>query len=986
MAEKVIIDIELKGLGDAKKGLDDLTKKQAEQQLAVKLAQQEIANYEKQLKELNKVVIEGGELSAEQVVQSQELATKIETLNVGLASQKDELSKVNAERRAAVKEVQNYTTAQDAELGSNERMKAQLKILTDQYNELSQEERENTEVGQEMGKNIKDLTDKLKSNESAVGDNRRNVGNYSESIQDALGNVTIFGTNLGGLTKSFQQTKDSTLAYIKALVVTEGVQKSQTAATNSQTAAQKALNIATLAGKVAMNVFKLALIATGIGAFVVVVGSLVAYFKSTEQGAMKLKVIMAALGSVTANITSKMADFGKVIFDAFNNVKELKLSDVFKRIGDAIQDNIMNRLEAFSLAGKAIVKIFSGGLDNMKDGFKDLGNAVLQGMTGVEDVIGKTQAGVEKLGDAWESTKEAVKGFYAEVLDDAEEAAALQEKENALVFQRRKLLKDNAILEGEIAQLRADAADKANLTQDEIIAKLEEAKQKETEKLKNLTAIAQAEKDIQAGRSALATDNADEAEELAQKELALLQAQANEKSGIVRLEKQIAAEKYTLQRENLAAELKLIQAQGGDTVATLIEIEKNKRDAQLAETSLSEKERQAIIAESENKIAELKFKAIEEELKARQESLAVFELENEIALLKELENFTGTQEEKQAIIDEYNKKGIQAQKDAIAAQMFEIDSQINQLFASSEGMNVADQILNDDQVAELKKRLLELEAAGLKLDAELKTIGVDPETGQPSLAKTLNLSEEQTEKIKAGYEAATQGINDILNIAGQALELRTEERIKAIDEQVQSGALSEEAAEKEKEKIRKEAFEKQKKLDIASATMSYLTGLVQTIAGNAKLGFPFALIMSSIQSAILTAAYATNLAKIKKQKFQDGGLIKGESHAKGGVPFSVAGRGGFEAEGGEYIVKKSTVDNYGVDFMNALNNMKVPKMFAEGGYVAPTPAGTISDQVSRGVSELVSVTENRQLQVINVEQDFTKLQTKVSNVEQARTY
>ena len=32
MAEKVIIDIELKGLGDAKKGLDDLTKKQAEQQ------------------------------------------------------------------------------------------------------------------------------------------------------------------------------------------------------------------------------------------------------------------------------------------------------------------------------------------------------------------------------------------------------------------------------------------------------------------------------------------------------------------------------------------------------------------------------------------------------------------------------------------------------------------------------------------------------------------------------------------------------------------------------------------------------------------------------------------------------------------------------------------------------------------------------------------------------------------------------------------
>jgi hypothetical protein len=31
-----------------------------------------------------------------------------------------------------------------------------------------------------------------------------------------------------------------------------------------------------------------------------------------------------------------------------------------------------------------------------------------------------------------------------------------------------------------IAKLRADAADKANLTQEEIIAKLEEAKQKES--------------------------------------------------------------------------------------------------------------------------------------------------------------------------------------------------------------------------------------------------------------------------------------------------------------------------------------------------------------------------------------------------------------------------------------------------------------------------------------------------------------------------
>jgi hypothetical protein len=976
MAEKVIIDIELKGLGDAKKGLDDLTKKQSEQQLAVKLAQQEIANYEKQLKELNKVVIEGGELSAEQVVQSQELATKIETLNVGLASQKDELSKVNAERREAVKEVQNYTTAQDAELGSNERMKAQLKILTDQYNALSQEERENTEAGQEMGKNIKDLTDKLKSNESAVGDNRRNVGNYSESIQDALGNVTIFGTNLGSLTKSFQQTKDSTLAYIKALVVTEGVQKSQTAATNSQTAAQKALNIATLAGKVAMNVFKLALIATGIGAFVVVVGSLVAYFKSTEQGAMKLKVIMAALGSVTANITSKMADFGKIIFDAFNNIKELNIGDVFKKIGDAIQDNIMNRLEAFSLAGKAIVKIFSGGLDNMQEGFKDLGNAILQGATGVEDVIGKTQEGVKKLGEIYDNTSNAIGDLYDEAKQDALDAMALQEKENALVFERRNLLKENAQIEGQVAQLRADAADKANLSQEEIIAKLEEATALESKKLQNLTKIAKTEFDIQKGRSALATDSAEEAEELFQKELAYQQALANEKSGIVRLEKQIAAEQYALQRENLAARLKLIQAQGGDEVATLIEIEQNKRDAQLAETSLSELERQAIIAESENKIADLKLKGLEEEEQNRKEAL-----ENELADLdyqefRELEQANLTAEQKLAIDRKYQKEKAQLELESLTNQATLIKAQLEQITADT-GQGLIPPLTPEEE-ALLKKQLNEINTQMLTIGQTIN--GIDEEEAGLNLLNGLGLDEAGMEKLNFAMQTVSSSISSIGNLMASI----TERNKKVIQEQVEAGVISQEQADKKLEQIERKAFKRQKAIQIATATANAAQGVLAALAQTTDPTPTQSLRVAN--AAMIGILGAIQVATVAAQKFQDGGLIQGASHSQGGVPFSVAGRGGFEAEGGEYIVKKSTVDNYGVDFMNALNNMRIPKMFAEGGYVAPTPVGTISDQVSRGVSELVSVSENRQLQVINVEQDFTKLQTKVSNVEQARTY
>ena len=974
MAEKVIIDIELKGLGDAKKGLDDLTKKQIEQQDEIKKTTAEIKEYEKELASLRKEQEAGAQLSDEQIAREQELTESIQASKVELASQKDELSKVNAERRAAVKEVDQYNTALNAELGSNEQLKAQLAILTKEYNSLSQEQRENTEEGQQLTQQIDGITNKLKENESAVGDNRRNVGNYSASIQDALGNVTIFGTNLGGLTKSFQQTKEATLAHLEALIVTEGVQKAHTKATNSQTAAQKALNVATLAGKVAMNVFKLALIATGIGAFVVVVGSLVAYFKSTEEGAMRLKVVMAALGSITANITSKFADLGKIIFDAFNNVKDLNIQDVFKSIGDSIKDNITNRIEAFGLAGKAIAKIFSG---DIKEGFKDLANSVAQGVTGIEDPIGKVQAAGEKVVQLYEDGKEAVKGFAEEIAADTQKAIALQEKENALVFQRRNLLKENAQIESQVAELRADAADKANLSQEEIIAKLEEASALESQRLQNLTQIAQTEFEIQKGRSALATDSAEEAEELFQKELALLQAQANEKSGIVRLEKQIAAERYTLQNENLAAQLKLIQAQGGDEVATLIEIEKNKREAQLAETSLSELERQAIIAESENKIAELKLKGLEEEEQQRKEAL-----ENELADLdyqqfRELEQANLTAEQKLEIDKKYNRLRNEAELESLTNQATMIKAQLEGLTADAGGGLI--EPLTPEEEALLKKQLNDINSEMLKVSQTINGVE-DTEQKGFNLLKALGLDEEGQEKLNASLGE----VSNILTNVGNLMTTITERNKQKIQEQVEAGVLSQEQADKKLEQIEKRAFKRQKAMQVSMAIVNTAQAVLKTLAETTD--FTPVQALRTANAIAIGALGAAQIATISAQKFQEGGLIQGASHSQGGVPFTVAGRGGFEAEGGEYIVKKSTVDSYGVDFMNALNNMRIPKMFAEGGYIAPTPTSSISEQVSRGVSELVSVNENRQLQVINVEQDFTKLQTKVSNVEQARTY
>ena len=54
--------------------------------------------------------------------------------------------------------------------------------------------------------------------------------------------------------------------------------------------------------------------------------------------------------------------------------------------------------------------------------------------------------------------------------------------------------------------------------------------------------------------------------------------------------------------------------------------------------------------------------------------------------------------------------------------------------------------------------------------------------------------------------------------------------------------------------------------------------------------------------------------------FAEGGLLEGKSHAEGGIKTRV-GRTPVELEGGEFVIRKSTVDHFGEDFFHKINNM-----------------------------------------------------------------
>ena len=67
-------------------------------------------------------------------------------------------------------------------------------------------------------------------------------------------------------------------------------------------------------GNVSLKAMKVAFIATGIGAFVVLVGSLAANFANSEEGANKLNKVLSQIGVVAGNVTDILYSLSQSVF------------------------------------------------------------------------------------------------------------------------------------------------------------------------------------------------------------------------------------------------------------------------------------------------------------------------------------------------------------------------------------------------------------------------------------------------------------------------------------------------------------------------------------------------------------------------------------------------------------------------------------------------------------------------------------------------
>ena len=150
-------------------------------------------------------------------------------------------------------------------------------------------------------KNIAKDTDKMADS----------LGDVNKEAKDGIGNFQVMGVSLNGVKKGFAS----------AAVTAKGM----------------------------FGSIKSGLISTGIGAFVILVGSLISYFTNTKRGADKLSQAFTAMGAVVDVLTDRLSKVGEAISYVF--------SGEFRKAGEALKGTFSGITEEIGKEVAAMVAL-----------------------------------------------------------------------------------------------------------------------------------------------------------------------------------------------------------------------------------------------------------------------------------------------------------------------------------------------------------------------------------------------------------------------------------------------------------------------------------------------------------------------------------------------------------------------------------------------------------------------------------------------------
>lgn len=481
--EQIIVDIQVdsKEVDTAEKRIDDLTDSIEELGNTIKTARKQNKEYQKQQKDLNQLY-KDGKITTEQYEKGVDgLNTKIKTNNKVIANATVEIQKQKRERTANIKLI-------NSEVGSREKLRQKIALLTKEYNEINMETKEGKERSEALAKELKDLNERLNEGSKAAGNFKDNIGNYPEVSGAALVSLNDLGDGMESVGGSSAQAVGGVKSLGQAF---------------------KAL----LANPVVLTLV----------AIVAVLSALFSAFRKSASGTRILDKASAVLDGTMGVLTKKMNEFGEAAEQAFKKGEDgtigfweaLKKNvvfrfqsviELFKAVGDGLkalwEGNTEAIEEAARKAKEALIGVVTGQtteqLEAMADKFKEaakeaeeltraflkLRDAQLKGRASarfLEKSIANTSAELDKLTEAAGDDTQAMDKQREAAIKAGEVAAKLAQQEKALAATRLSLINQEVAVRrsaGEDIQDLLDEQADAQVAYTEAVSRAAIAQQK----------------------------------------------------------------------------------------------------------------------------------------------------------------------------------------------------------------------------------------------------------------------------------------------------------------------------------------------------------------------------------------------------------------------------------------------------------------------------------------------------------------------------
>jgi len=246
------------------------------------------------------------------------------------------------------------------------------------------------------------------------------------------------------------------------------------------------------------------------------------------------------------------------------------------------------------------------------------------------------------------------------------------------------------------------------------------------------------------------------------------------------------------------------------------------------------------------------------------------------------------------------------------------------------------EVITESFEDKLRKAFAGLDWGDVILDAVSTATGALEDFNDVALENTTNRLEQEISAIENRYSIEEDILKSQLDN-----QIITESQFRKKQVDLRKAQIAEE------NNIERQIFDAEKKRDRQNASTDYLeaiASIIPTLIAYDKTADPVSILTkAAITGALATAAYGAEISAIGQRKFYpkkfaEGGIVNGPSHSDGGVPFSVQGQGGYEMEGGEYIINKRATAMHR-DLLDRINNSYRTKpiqgsyKFAQGGFV-----------------------------------------------------